>query len=121
MYEDFPTDDERKQHLQDDGYTIGRATGHRCNSLIDSLLQSLLASDIINGPSADEKPLLWRNEVCELTRKHLCEHADISMHPRVRSQAGEAVLVAPDVHARAFLQHYKHANEIILFLFRKPT
>lgn len=41
VYEDFPTDEERKQHLQDDGYTIGRATGHRCNSLIDSLLQSL--------------------------------------------------------------------------------
>lgn len=49
----------------------------------------------------------------------MCEHADISLHPRVRSQAGEAVSVAPDIHARAFLEHYKHAKEIFVFLIKK--
>ena len=95
------------------------STGQRCNSLIDSLLQALLALDIINGPSADDKPLVWRHEVCELTRKHLCEHVDVCLRPRVRSQEGEAVVVTPDVHARAFLDHYKHAAEIVLFLIER--
>ena len=41
------------------------------------------------------------------------------LHPRIRSQAGEAVVVTPDVHARAFLEHHKHASAIVSFLIER--
>ena len=41
------------------------------------------------------------------------------MHPRLRGEAGEAVEVAADVHARAFLEHHKHASVIVSFLVER--
>ena len=48
MYEDFPSDMDRKKVLEEEGYAIGNSAGQRCNSLIESILQALLASVIIN-------------------------------------------------------------------------
>ena len=47
VYEDFPSDAERRKVLEEEGYAIGHATGQGCNSLNDSLLQLLLAFDVI--------------------------------------------------------------------------
>ena len=114
MYTDFLSDAERRKVLEEEGYAIGHSTGQRCNSLIDSLLQLLLAFNVINGPSADAKAPLWRHEACELARQHFCDHSDVGLHPRLRSEAGEVVDVAPDMHARAFLEHHKHAPAIVI-------
>ena len=119
VYEDFPSDDERRKVLKEEGYDIRSATGHGCNSLIDSLLQLLLTLNVINGPPADAKAPLWRIEACELARQHLCDHSDVGLHPRQRSEAGEVVDVAAGVHARAFLEHHKHASAIVSFLVQR--
>ena len=119
VYEDFPSDVERRKVLEDEGYAFGHATGQSCNSLIDSLLQLLLTFNVINGPPADAKAPLWRSEACELVRRHLCDHADVGLHPRLRSEVGEVVKVASEVHARAFLEHHKHASAIVSFLVEK--
>ena len=79
----------------------------------------LLAFNVINGPSGDAKVPLWRHEACELAMQHLCDHSDVSFHPRVRSEAGEVVDVARHVHARAFLEHHKHASAIVSFLVER--
>ena len=118
VYADFPSGAERKKVLEEEGYATGHATGQGCDSLIDAL-QLLLAFNVINGPSADAKAPLWRHEACELARQHLCDHSDVGLHRRLRSEAGEVVDVAPDVHARAFLEHHKHASEIVSFLIAR--
>ena len=43
----------------------------------------------------------------------------MGLHPRLRSEAGEVVDVARDVHARAFLEHRKHSSEIVSFLIER--
>lgn len=99
--------------MDDQGFRIGRATGQGCNSLIDSLLQLLVALDIIHGPSSDANEALWRHEACELVRSHLSNHSNALLHPRVRSQAGEVLNLSSDMHARGFLEHQRHASEIV--------
>lgn len=79
----------------------------------------LLAFNVINGPSADAKVPLLRHEACEFVRQHLCDHSDVGLQPRVRSEAGDVVEVARDVHNRAFLEHHKHASAIASFLVER--
>lgn len=45
----------------------------------------------------------WRHEVCELVRKHLCEHEDVSLRPRQQSELNAVMNVSEEVHARAYL------------------
>ena len=115
LYDDFPSDAERRKGLEEEGYAVGKATGQGCNSLIASVLQLLLSLEIINPPSADVTVPYWRHEVCELVRQHFCSVSDVSLHPRLRSEAGKVVDVADDVHSRAFLEHHKHARAIVYF------
>ena len=109
----------KQNYQKKKGYTIGHTSGRNCNSLIDSLLQLLIANDIIKRPPADAKEHLWRMAACDVVRQHLCSHSNLSLHPRLRSEDGEAVNVASEVHADAFLEHRKHASAIISFLIEK--
>ena len=119
VYDGFPSDADRIETLKKSGYALKKVTGHGCNSLIDSCLLLLLHFKVINGPPPDANLAHWRHEACEEVRKHLCNHSDVTLHPRFKSRAGEAVAVESDVHQRAFLQHRTHVREVVTFLISK--
>ena len=68
------------------GYKIGKGSGHNCNCLIDSLLQLLLHHNVVKGPPSGLPVHLWRSELCEMTRSHLCNHDNIVLRPRLRDE-----------------------------------
>jgi hypothetical protein len=116
VVENYPSDEKRRRDLVSDGYTIGTGSGHRCNCLADSLLQVLLHYKILNGPSAGVNMARWRHEVCELVRKHLSEHEDVSLRPRQRNELNRVMNVSEEEHARAYLEHHKHSEAIVRFV-----
>ena len=58
---------------------------------------------------------MWRHEVCELVRKHLCGHEDARLRPRQRNELQAVMNVLEEVHARAYLEHQKHSEAIVRF------
>ena len=85
VFENFPSDETRRKYLEMGGFTFGSGSGHGCNSFVDSLLQFLLQYKFLNGPSAGVSMAMWRHEVCELVRKHLCGHDNVRLRPRQRN------------------------------------
>ena len=51
--------------------------------------------------------------MCQQVRHHLNEHVDEALRPRERNDSHVVLDVLDDVHACAFLQHHRHAQEII--------
>ena len=105
---DSMSDMQRQEQLLDLGYMIGKATGHNCNCLIDSILQLLMYHKVENGPPANFSVQTWRNELCEMTRAHLCKHENVALRPRLRDENYKVIDASDDEHARAFLEHHKH-------------
>ena len=81
-------------------------------------MQLFIAFDIIHGLPADSKPVLWRHEVCEVARKHVCDHVNVCLQPRCKRDVDEMSSVESHVHARAFLYHHMHAKEIVSCLIQ---
>ena len=100
------------------GFAFGSGSGHGCNCLVDSLLQLSLQYQIMNGPSAGVSMAMWRHEVCELVRKHLCGHEDVRLRPRQRNELHAVMNVLEEVHARAYLKHQKHSEAIVIFVVK---
>ena len=59
---------------------------------------------------------MWRHEVCELVRQHLCKHENVRVHPRQRNDLNGVMNVPEEEHARAYLEHQKHSDAIVRFL-----
>ena len=113
MVDQYPRDANRRKELFDQGYTIGNCSGHRCNCLADSLLQLLLHHGVLKGPGGSLAIEKWRHDMCQQVRRHLNEHVDEAMRPHDRNDSHAVLDVPDDVHACAFLQHHRHAQEII--------
>ena len=70
----------------------------------------------MNGPGAGVSTAMWRHEVCELARKHLCGYEDVRLRPRQRNELHAVMNVPEEVHARACLDHQKHSEAIVRFV-----
>ena len=114
VFQHFPSYETRRKYLEMGGFTFGSGSGHGCNCLVDSLLQFLLQYQILNGPGAGVSIAMWRHEVCELVRKHLCGHEDVRLRPRQRNDLHAVMNVLEEVHARAYLEHQKHSEAIVI-------
>ena len=112
----YPSDKERKRSLQNQGYTFGVGSGYAFNCLSDSLLQLLISHKIIRESRGNGAQARWRHDACEAVRRHLCEQPDESLRPRERDHANRIRDVSEEDHARAFLEHHKHAAAIVQFL-----
>ena len=113
VQEDYSTDEQRRQQLADLGYKIGKGSGHSCNCLIDSLLQLLLHHNVVQGPPSRLPMSVWRNELCEIARSHLCNHDNIALRPRLRDENYKEIHATEAQHSRAFLGHHKHGKAIL--------
>ena len=58
---------------------------------------------------------MWRHEVCELVRDHLCGREDVASRPRQRNELHAIMKALEEVHARAYLEHHKHSEAIVIF------
>ena len=116
VVQNFTSDETRRKDLEKGGFTFGSGSGHGCNCLVDSLLQLLLQYQFLNGPGAGVSMAMWRHEVCELVRKHLCDHEDVRLRPRQRNELHAVMNVLEEVHARAYLEHQKHSEAIVSFV-----
>ena len=76
---EYPSDEERRRRLKDEGYTVGRGSAQGCNCLADSLLQVLMHHKMVRKPLKTASERLWQHEVCVAARKHLCEHSNPSL------------------------------------------
>ena len=123
VQEDYSTDEQRRQQLVDLGYKIGKGSGHNCNCLIDSLLQLLVHHNVVKGPPSRFPMSVWRNELCEIARSHLCNHDNIALRPRLRDENYKENHATKAQHSWAFLEHHKHGKNdfTIAYRFSKVT
>ena len=115
MVDQYPRDTSRRKELIEQGYIIGKSSGHGCNCLADSLLQLLLHEGVLKGPENTLALEKWRHDMCQQVRKHLNESVDEALRPRERNDSQVVLDVLDDVHASAFLQHHRHSEAIIKF------
>ena len=106
----FPTDEERKEQLESEGWELrkGNVWG-RGDCLADSLLQLLIVHGIL-PEDLNANNGLERNEACEAVRAHLCTHAHSDLRPRN--------LAGVENH-EAYLEHDRHAAEIVSFFLTR--
>ena len=117
VHEEYLSDYERKRQLVRQGYKVGDGSAVGCNCLIDSLLQLLVFHKVVKGPPCASMSMArWRSEVCEMTRRHLRDHEDRSLRPRLRDSMYKELVATEEEHSRAFLGHHKHSKEIVKFL-----
>ena len=90
------SDAEKVAALKRQGWVRGRASGAGANCLIDSLLQLLVASDVVVMP-AD------RNGACEAVR------AELIRTPGSEPRDFHSGRVSP----RAYLEHFRHAGLVV--------
>ena len=76
-------------------------------------MQLLLHHGVLKGPGGGLAIEKWRHDMCQQVRRHLSEHVDEALRPRERNDSHAVLVVPDDVHACAFLQHHRHAQEII--------
>ena len=116
MVDQYPRDASRRKELFEQGYIVGKSSGHGCNCLADSLLRLLLHEGVLKGPDSTLALEKWRHDMCQQVRKHLNEVVK-ALRPRERNDSQVVLDVLDDVHASAFLQHHRHSQAIIkLFL-----
>ena len=82
----FPSDDERRLQLMEDGFIFGDIDGLDYSSLPESLLQLLLYHTMIQMPIVDSNVSKWKREACEAVGDHLCAHDDDQLRPVQRDQ-----------------------------------
>ena len=113
LVDQHPRGASRRKEIFEQGYTIGNCSGHKCNCVSDSLLQFLLHHGVLKGPDSTLAIEKWRHDMCQQVRRHLNEHVDESLRPRERNDSHAVLDVPEDLHACAFLQHHRHAQDII--------
>ena len=102
MVDQYPRDTTRCKELHEQGYSIGKSSGHRCNCLADSLLQLLLHEGVLQGPENILALEKWRHELCQKVRKHLNDNVNEAFRPRERNDSQFDLDGVGDVHAFAF-------------------
>ena len=55
----------------------------------------------------------------ELVRKHLSGHEDVRLRPRQRNELHAIMHVLEEVHARAYLEHQKQSEAIVIILVKR--
>ena len=107
-------DDTRLEQLAQAPFylTQGKASGDRCNCLIDSLLQLLMTHGFIEYVEENA----FRKRIRDYTRKCLTEHADESLRPVHRNSLNSTIQNSVK-GADPFLEHNKHAAAIINIIF----
>ena len=115
MVDQYPRDASRRKELFEQGYIVGKSSGHGCNCLADSLLQLLLHEEVLKSPDNTLALEKWRPDMCQQVRKHLNDNVDEALRPRDRNDSQVVLDVLEDVHASAFLQHHRHSQAIIKF------
>ena len=114
--------------LLSEGLHVGKGEAHGISNscLADSVLQLLMCHDVTsNGPfdtTSAEK--LWRRDACLAVRAHLCNHEDMTLHPRLRDHTSAIVQDASaEDNAIALLEHHRHGVAIIkrLLTYAKPS
>ena len=108
----------RRNELHASGKVIGEGLVFDENAcLADSLLQLLaahgfLARDLCANTTMAKKR---RKDACQQARLFLVNHADPSLRPLLRDALGNALNAEPEEHARAFLEHDRHAMALTDF------
>ena len=102
MVDQYPRDTSRRKELMEQGYSIGKSSGHGCNCLADYLLQLLLHEGVLKGPENILALEKWRHEWCQKVRKHLNDNVNEAFRPRERNDSQFVLDGVGDVHAFAF-------------------
>ena len=97
---------------------VKRGDGAGNNCLIDSLLQGLLYHRVIIKPDNVGRELEWRRRLCDEVRIFLCFHEEVAFRPRQRDERNAIRCVSLEEHNRAYLEHHRHAETIVIFWFR---
>ena len=106
------TDAVRRREVEAEGKHIGVGLVHGNNECCaDSLLQLLSHNGFASSLFMQNSDA--RRKACQALRAHLLHHSNPQLHPRQRTSTGEVADVSDAEHARAFLQHDVHAEEII--------
>jgi hypothetical protein len=87
MVDQYPRDTSRRKELIEQGYIIGKSSGHGCNCLSDSLLQLLLHEGVLQGLENILALEKWRHELCQEIRKHLNDNVNEAFRPRERNDS----------------------------------
>ena len=67
---------------------------------------------VLNDPPPDCKRE-WCHETREQVRAHLCDHEDIRVRPHCNNDVADVASVPSHVHARGFLYHHIHVQDIV--------
>ena len=86
MVVSFPSGEERRLQLMQDGIIVGDIDGSDSNSLAESVLRLLLHHKMIHISVADVNVSNWTREACEAVRIYLCPHDDERSKPIQRDQ-----------------------------------
>ena len=102
MVDQDPRDASRRKELFEQGYIVGKSSGHGCNCLADSLLQLLLHEGVLQGPENILALEKWRHELCQKVRKHLNDNVNEAFRPRERNDSQFVLDGVGDVHSFVF-------------------
>ena len=111
-------DQDRRSMLLSEGLHVGKGEAHGTSKscFADSLLQLLMCHDVIPNVTLDttNAEKLWRRDACLADRAHLCNHEDITLHPRLRDHTSAVVQDASaEDNALSYLEHHRHYIAIV--------
>ena len=102
MMVQFPSDEQCRRQLLNEGFACGEIGGLNYNCLTESLLQLLLQNKMIKCPSVAGRVSQWKREASEDIRKHLCFHEDERLWPMQRDEHNRICDVNKDEHHLAY-------------------
>ena len=113
-------DQDRQRVLLSEGLQVGKGEAHGISNsfLAEYLLQLLTCHDAMSNGLFDtaNAEKLWRRDACLAVRAQLCNHEDMTLHPRLRDHTSAIVQDASaEDHTLAYLEHHRHGVAIVMF------